>query len=152
MIKLSLIVYHHKLKCLVKRLKCCVKVIAKVQTFNKCLSIFSEPLNLLWLDNAPFCQPECHVKRLVCYLQGQGDTEGSNNQNMTISTISAELLILSATKLSFMVHYHKMMCLVIRLDCCMRRTFLNIYQSYSFCTTDIFAAKLDHVEVLMYCY
>ena len=33
-------------------------------------------------------------KRLVCYFQGQGHSKGSYDQNMIISTISAELLIL----------------------------------------------------------
>ena len=34
-----------------------------------------------------------HAKRLICYFQGQGHSKGSYNQNMTVSTISAELLI-----------------------------------------------------------
>ena len=39
-------------------------------------------------------EPDCLPKRLVCYLQGQGHSEGSHNHNMTVSTIFAELLIL----------------------------------------------------------
>ena len=34
---------------------------------------------------------QCHVKRLVCYLHGQGHSEGSQ-PNMTVSTISLELV------------------------------------------------------------
>ena len=37
---------------------------------------------------------ECHAKRLVCYFQGQGHSKGSYDQNMTVSTVSSELLIL----------------------------------------------------------
>ena len=32
-------------------------------------------------------EPECHVKRLFCYLQGQGHSEGSYNPNITIPHI-----------------------------------------------------------------
>ena len=31
---------------------------------------------------------ECHVKKLGFYLQGQGDSMGLYNQNMTVSTVS----------------------------------------------------------------
>ena len=34
------------------------------------------------------------VKRLVYYFQGQGHSKGSYDQNMTVSTVSSELLIL----------------------------------------------------------
>ena len=34
------------------------------------------------------------AKRFVCYFQGQGHSKGSYDQNMTVSTLSAELLIL----------------------------------------------------------
>ena len=39
-------------------------------------------------------ESECHAKRLLCYLQGQGHCKSSYDQNMTISTVSFELLIL----------------------------------------------------------
>ena len=42
---------------------------------------------------------ECHAKRLICYFQGQGHSKGSYDQNMTVSTISAELLILLLSNL-----------------------------------------------------
>ena len=35
-----------------------------------------------------------HAKRLFFFLQGQGHSKGSYDQNMTVSTTSAELLIL----------------------------------------------------------
>ena len=39
-------------------------------------------------------EPECHTeKKKVCYLQGQGHSKGSCDQNMTLSTISSTLLI-----------------------------------------------------------
>ena len=39
-------------------------------------------------------QLECHAKRLICYFQGLGLCMSSYDQNMTISTVSFELLIL----------------------------------------------------------
>ena len=36
--------------------------------------------------------PECHARRLACYLQGHGHSEGSCSLNMIVSTISTELL------------------------------------------------------------
>ena len=38
-------------------------------------------------------EPECHVKRLVCYFQDQGHSKGWYDQNMTVSTIFSELMI-----------------------------------------------------------
>ena len=40
-----------------------------------------------------------HAKRLVCYFQGQGHSKGSYDQNVKVSTIFAELLILLLAKL-----------------------------------------------------
>ena len=76
-----------------------VKVTAKVQTFSECL-----PEDTFW-TTWPFAvilgmvmhhyQPQCHLKRLVCYLQGQGHTDGSYDQNVTISIIpTTELQVL----------------------------------------------------------
>ena len=40
-------------------------------------------------------QPDCHAEiTMFCYLQGQGHSEGPYDQNMTLSTMSSELLIL----------------------------------------------------------
>ena len=36
---------------------------------------------------------ECHAEKLVHYLQFQGHSKGLYNQNMTISTITSELLV-----------------------------------------------------------
>ena len=39
-------------------------------------------------------EPECHVeKKFSCFLEGQGHSEGSYDQNRTLSTIVSELLI-----------------------------------------------------------
>ena len=38
-------------------------------------------------------EPECHSEKIVCYLHGQGHNEGSYNQNISVSTVSFELLI-----------------------------------------------------------
>lgn len=37
-------------------------------------------------------EPECCLKRLICCLQSQGHSEGSFNQNMTVTTVSTEVL------------------------------------------------------------
>ena len=39
-------------------------------------------------------EPTCHAKSLLRYLQGQSDNYGSQNQRMTVSAKSSELLIL----------------------------------------------------------
>ena len=39
-------------------------------------------------------EPECDVEKSVCYLRGEGYNESSYDQNMTLYTISSELLIL----------------------------------------------------------
>ena len=56
----------------------------------------SKPLNIYYQtwygDTSPWAR--VHAKRLVYYFQGQGLSKGSHNQNMTVPTISAELLIL----------------------------------------------------------
>ena len=57
-----------------------------------------------------------------------------------------------ANKPSLVVDHHKEMCPVRRLDCCVQdqghndslkdKTWLNVCQSYIFCTIDVFATKL----------
>ena len=37
---------------------------------------------------------ESLADKIVCYLQGRGHSEDSYDQNMTLSTISSEMLIL----------------------------------------------------------
>ena len=39
-------------------------------------------------------EPECPAERFICYFQGQGHCKSSYDQNMTISTVSFELLTL----------------------------------------------------------
>ena len=87
-IKLGLMAHYHKLDCLVKRSGCSIvvkgKVTGKVQNSGECSP------GLYFLNCKPFVTklgmvmhhhgPECHAKRLVCYLQGQGPSEGSYNQ------------------------------------------------------------------------
>ena len=62
-------------------------------------------------------EPVCHAKELGCYLQGQGHNKGLYNHNMTVLTISSELMgVLSvrvfgwfvfATELSLLGDHHK---------------------------------------------
>ena len=57
-------------------------------------------------------EPEC--------LQDQGYSKGSDYENMTLSTISSELLIFLVTILGLMVHHHKPNHLVKKLDYCIQ--------------------------------
>ena len=61
----------------------------------------------------------CHVKKLVHYLQCQGHSDGSYNQNMTIFTISSKVLV-HATKLDLIVQHYKPECLVEKWDYCIQ--------------------------------
>ena len=45
-----------------------------------------------------------------CYLQGQGHSKGSYDQNMTVSTILSELFYSLATKLDLMIHHQQLEC------------------------------------------
>ena len=58
-----------------------------------------------------------HAKRLTCYFQGQDHCKSSCDQNMTISTVSFEVLILLLPNL-VIVHYQKPECFMEKLDCC----------------------------------
>ena len=107
-------------------------------------------------------------KRLGCYFQGQDSSGGSQNQNMTVSIITDIFGTGDpfATKFSLIVKY-KLEYLVKRLDCFVTVTvtakvqsfvkhwiamvkvtvivqnFIGVSKSCIFCTTDIFATKLD---------
>ena len=81
-------VHHDKLGCLVKRLDCFVVVMAKVT------ERFKIPENVHLGDVSSTAEPsvtklvivmqhhgsKCYVRRLVCFLQVQGHSEGSYNQ------------------------------------------------------------------------
>ena len=75
-----------------------VKVTAKVQNVGDCLSGWYL-LNCrtffckIWHCDAALCARVSCGKKLVCYVQGQGHSKGSCDQNMTISIVSSELLI-----------------------------------------------------------
>ena len=51
---------------------------------------------------------ECCAEKWVSYPQGEGESEGLNNQNMTVSTITNPF----ATKLGLMVHHLRPVCFV----------------------------------------
>ena len=74
-----------------------VKVTVKGQNVNVC------PDDIFWtIKHFVFklgivihhYESECHAKRFICYFQGQGHSKSSYDQNMTISTVSSELLII----------------------------------------------------------
>ena len=107
--KLGLMIHHHKPQCLVKKNRLLqsrsrsrqrVKLLMIVQT------ITSKPRIVMHHH-----EPECRAqkKKKVCYCQGQGHSEGSCDQNKTLSTIYIIFWPAdsSATKLGLMIHHHK---------------------------------------------
>ena len=65
-------------------------------------------------------KPECHAEKVVHCVQRQGHSEGLYNQNMTISTVSFELLNFLLPKLGLIVHYRKSECFMEKFDCCVQ--------------------------------
>ena len=71
---------------------------------------------------------ECHAKRLVCCFQCQGHSKGSYDQNLSFVFNMAHMIRIClsqysfwtadpfATKLGFIVHYHKPECPMKKLD------------------------------------
>ena len=78
------------------------KVKAKVQNFNKCF-VFPVSVNCHQPLATKLCivmhhhESECHSEGLICYLQGQGCSEGLYNQIMTVFVIATEFLTFSFT-------------------------------------------------------
>ena len=67
-------------------------------------------------------KPECHVRKMGCYLQGQGHSNW-----VWVHTMKSWLFLLYVLncwrfgdQLSFTVHVHKLECLVKRLLCCIQ--------------------------------
>ena len=58
---------------------------------------------------------------------------GSYDQNMIVFTIFAELLILFATKLGLMVHFHEPECLMEKWDCCVQGEGHSKFQNVNEC-------------------
>ena len=82
-------------------------------------------------------EPECHAKRVVYYFQGQDGSNSSHDQNMTVSVISSEMLILFATRHGLIVHYHKPECGEIGLLCSKSRSQQNFKMLMNVCRDDI---------------
>ena len=75
-----------------------VKDTAKVQNVSECLSgryLLNHRTfcHQTWYVYAAYHKPECHAKNLVHCVQCQGHSEGFQNQNITISGVSAKLLV-----------------------------------------------------------
>ena len=74
-----------------------------VQNVNECLSKYL--LNHItfwyqtWYNDAASWARVSSRKKIVCCLQGQGHNKGSFDQNVTLSTMSSELLILQQPNL-----------------------------------------------------
>ena len=96
--KLGLMIHHHSQNVLWKKLDYCFQGQRHSEGSKyQCLSRYV--LNWqIFCYQTWYCDASSwawvHAKRLVCYFQGQGHSKGSYYQNMTVSTISAELLIL----------------------------------------------------------
>ena len=94
-------VQHHKTECHLEKLDYCVQSQGHSKD-SKCQWMFVrviafEPQNILFPNLVWRCSimsQSVMQKKNVCYLQDQGHSEGSYDQNMTLSVISTELLIL----------------------------------------------------------
>ena len=90
---------HHKPECLVKRFDCYVQGQGHERSERKKIHEYSSgryPKNYwpFWIKLDMVMhhhEPKCHLKRLICYHQGQGRHGGSYDENRTVSTISTEL-------------------------------------------------------------
>ena len=101
--KLGLIVQHHNPECPVEKWVYFVQGQGHSEC-SKCRwlivgMIFSESQNILLPNLVRWCSTMSQSVMWIfccccyCYLQGQGHSEGSYDQNMTISTTFSELLI-----------------------------------------------------------
>ena len=118
-------VYHHKVDCLVKRLDYSVvvqlKVTGKVQSSSECSSgwyllNFWTFCNQTWYGDATsWAKVSC--KKIGLLSLSSGSLWGLILSDMTVSTVSTELLIFFITKFNWMVHYHRLECFVWNLDC-----------------------------------
>ena len=73
-----------------------------LSVLSSCLCVQSCPHDISWTTElfltklgmeVYYHETMCHAEKLVHYLQCQDHSEGLYNQNMTISTISSELLV-----------------------------------------------------------
>ena len=159
--KLGLMAHHHKVDCLVKRLDCSVvvkvKVTEKVQNSSECsserylLSCWSL-CNQTWSDDAT-SWTKVSSKKIGLLSSSSGSQWGLIWSNMTVSTISAGLLIFLQPKLiGWYIIIKGVLCVKIRLLFSRSRsqwrlkTLLNLYVSYIFCTTDLLAT----IEVCLF--
>ena len=147
---------HHKVDCLVKRLDCSVvvlvKVTEKVQNSSECSSgwyLFScwTLCNQTWYGDAT-SWTKVSYKKIGLLSSSSGSQWGVIRSNMTVSTISAELLIfLQPILLNGTSSWARVLCVKIRLLFSRSRsqwrlkTLLNLYVSYIFCATDPLATK-----------
>ena len=113
--KLDLMIHHQKQVSYEKNRITAfrVKVTVKGQYVNVC------PDDIFWTIKhfvfklgivIHYYESKCHAKGLICYFQSQGHCKSSYYQNMTICTVSFELLILLLPNFVFIVHYHKLDC------------------------------------------
>ena len=95
--KLGLMIGYYRPERLVEKLDYCIQGQGHSEG-SKCRCL----PRWYFLNRQTFCYQtrivmhhnEHHAKKVVCYFQGQGHTKGSYEQNMTVSTVCFELLIL----------------------------------------------------------
>ena len=88
-----------------------VKITAKIQNVSECLSGWylmnhRTFCNQTWYGGATSWARVSCGKKIVCSLQGQGHSESSYDQNMTVSTVPSELLILRQPNLLLFYNSH----------------------------------------------
>ena len=100
----------------------CLSICSLVDVSDFVWMISSEPLNHFKPKLGMvvyYYEVECHVQKLVHYLQCQGHSKGLYKQNMTFFffTKSSGLF---ATKLYLIVHHHKLECPVEKCGYCIQ--------------------------------
>ena len=95
--KLGLMIHHQKPECPMTKIGYCIQGQGHSEGQNLMFvqMMSSKPSNILFSNLVFwFFIMSQSAKRLICYFQGQVYCKSSYNQNMTISTVSFELLIL----------------------------------------------------------
>ena len=148
--------HHHKVDCLVTRLDFSVvvkvKVTGKVQNSSVHLNDISsvaEPSATKFGMVMQHHGPKCRARRLVSCLQVQGHSEGSCDQIWLLCICWAADLFGTKFGWYIMISWSvlckkkkKNWLLFSRSRSQWRfKTFLNLYASYIFCTTDLLATK-----------
>ena len=152
--KVDLMAHHHKVDCLVKRSDCSVMVMVtytgRVQNSNEGFSgqyLFNcrTFCNQTWYGDATLWA-KVLCKKVGLLSSSSGSHWGLIYSNMTVSTISAELIFLQPNLVGwYIIISWSVLCknswFSKSRSQCRYKTLLNLYVSYIFCTTDLLATK-----------